>query len=76
MRHFRFVYSFWIIIILSIHTVSGQHQDLQEKPKIWQSETKNNIDTSSLLAAFKTGTVNGHFRFFHSSTFNKGIKRL
>ncbi|MBK8670103.1 MAG: outer membrane porin, OprD family [Saprospiraceae bacterium] len=72
MRHFRFVYSFWIIIILSIHTVSGQHQDLQEKPKIWQSETKNNIDTSSLLAAFKTGTVNGHFRFFHSSTFNKG----
>ncbi len=50
----------------------GQHQDLQEKPKIWQSESKITPDTSSLLAAFKNGTVNGHFRYFLSSTMNSG----
>ena len=50
----------------------AQHQDLQEKPKLWQSDSKLVIDTNSLLAAFKAGTVNGHFRYFLSSTDNTG----
>lgn len=51
---------------------TAQHQELQEKPKIWQSESKNLKDTLSILAAFKSGTINGHFRYFLSSTINKG----
>ena len=50
----------------------AQHQDLQEKPKLWQSDSKLAIDTNSLLAAFKSGTINGHFRYFLSSTDNSG----
>ena len=48
----------------------AQHQDLQEKPKLWQTDSKLAIDTNSLLAAFKSGTVNGYFL---SSTDNTGI---
>lgn len=49
----------------------SQHQDLQEKPKIWQTEQKIITDTTSLLSAFKNGKVNGHFRYFYSLTNNR-----
>lgn len=57
--------------IISPLTVIAQHQDLQEKPKIWLSEPKIMSDTTSLLSAFKNGTVNGHFRYFYSLTNNR-----
>jgi hypothetical protein len=53
----------------------GQHQDLHEKPKIWQTDEKTTADTTSILAAFRAGTFNGHFRYFFSSTINKGELR-
>jgi len=59
---------FFICLNLSF----GQHQELQEKPKIWQTDSKNNADSTSLLAAFRSGTINGHFRYFLSSTTNRG----
>jgi hypothetical protein len=50
----------------------AQHQDLQEKPKIWQSDNKQVSDSLTILGAFKNGTVHGHFRYFFSATQNQG----
>jgi hypothetical protein len=66
------------IIFVLIHvlffgfSLYGQHQDLKEKPKIWQSEEKNVTDTMTLLNAFRKGKVNGHFRYYFSTTDNTG----
>lgn len=60
------------LILFFINVGLGQHQDLQEKPKIWQNDGKTSGDTTNILAAFKAGTFNGHFRYFFSSTINKG----
>lgn len=65
----------FIIFILSLsfaNSIFGQHQDLQEKPKIWQSDNKQQSDSLTILGAFKNGTVNGHFRYFFSATNNQG----
>ena len=41
---------------------------------MWKGKQENLVDTSSLLYAFKSGTVNGHFRYFFMSTDNaKGL---
>ena len=66
---------FSLVFILSIVLVNkamGQHQDLQEKPKIWQSDEKIIPDSLTILGAFKKGTVHGHFRYFFSATDNSG----
>lgn len=51
---------------------SAQHQDLREKPAIWATGEQKKPDSSSLLSVFKQGKVSGHFRYFFSSTINKG----
>ncbi|MBK8054143.1 MAG: outer membrane porin, OprD family [Saprospiraceae bacterium] len=65
-----------LVFILSIilpYAARGQHQELQEKPKIWQSETNKTIsDSMTILGAFTKGTVHGHFRYFFSGTDNTG----
>jgi hypothetical protein len=66
-RYFLFIFLFSFLGI-----ISGQHQDLKEKPKIWQSEEKLTPDSTTLLGAFKKGKINGHFRYFFSATQNKG----
>jgi hypothetical protein len=59
-------------IVLSI-SILGQHQELTEKPDIWKDkQLKSEIDSTSLLAAFKGGTVHGHFRYYFSATDNHG----
>ncbi len=50
----------------------GQHQELQEAPKIWDSSPKENTDSISLRHAFQNGKVNGHFRYYYSLTDNAG----
>ncbi|MBK8627459.1 MAG: outer membrane porin, OprD family [Saprospiraceae bacterium] len=50
----------------------SQHQELQEKPKIWQSDNKPSTDTTTLLSAFKSGEIHGHFRYYFSNTINEG----
>ena len=47
----------------------AQHQDLTEAPDMYK-ENKS-TDTKSLLYAFKSGSVNGHFRYFFMSTDNQ-----
>ena len=63
------------LIILLLYTVSqtfGQHQELGEKPSIWKEKGKETVDSNSLLAAFKSGTINGHLRYFFMATDNQG----
>jgi hypothetical protein len=64
----------WLIffIVFSAGTAFSQHQDVLEKPGIWRGKQKQSDDTTSLLGAFKGGTVHGHFRYMFMSTHNQG----
>ncbi|MBK9149805.1 MAG: outer membrane porin, OprD family [Saprospiraceae bacterium] len=62
-----------LVLCLSVcigNTLLAQHQDLQDKPRIWQDGRLKEVDSTSLLTAFKEGQVNGHFRYFFSATDN------
>jgi hypothetical protein len=53
-------------------TVCAQHQELTEKPDIWKDkQLKQDSDSTSLLSAFRAGTVHGHFRYYFSATDNE-----
>lgn len=63
---------YFIVFLLFIGTVShifAQHQDLSEKPNIWNNISSKR-DSSIILNAFKFGQINGHFRYFFSLTDN------
>ncbi len=61
-----------LFLIVGQYRVLSQHQDLQEKPKIWQGDEKKVADSTSILSAFKNGQVNGHFRYYFSNIMNEG----
>lgn len=63
---------FFIGLFIVSTVLHSQHQELQEAPKIWNGENKEKADSLSLLTAFRNGKVNGHFRYFYSSTDNGG----
>jgi hypothetical protein len=71
LRHY-IIQIFTLLLIGFAYPTLAQHQDLQEKPKIWQSDDKIIPDSLTLLGAFKRGTVHGHFRYFFSGTDNSG----
>lgn len=65
---------FSITVLLWCSDAFSQHQELITKPDMWKGKKDLTIDTSSLLHAFKSGTVNGHFRYFFMTTDNaKGL---
>ncbi|HMP32026.1 MAG TPA: hypothetical protein PKD85_20645, partial [Saprospiraceae bacterium] len=66
----RFSILFSMMIILSNTVVFSQHQDIGEQPSIWRGEKNIATDTTSLLYAFKSGNLKGHFRYFFSHTDN------
>jgi len=69
----RFLYSV-IAILLCSATAFSQHQEIAAQPEMWKGKQENSIDTSSLLHAFKSGKMNGHFRYFFMATDNsKGL---
>lgn len=59
-------------LLLAGITALAQHQEIIEKPGMWKGKQVNSIDSTSLLHAFKSGTMNGHFRYFFMATDNKG----
>lgn len=65
----RFIYTA-IAFMLWQGTLFAQHQEITAKPDMWKGKQENTVDTSSLLYAFKSGTVNGHFRYFFMATNN------
>jgi hypothetical protein len=52
-------------------TIKAQHQELAEKPQIWQGKSDQHSDSNSVLNAFKRGQFNGHFRYFLMGTNNE-----
>lgn len=68
------LYVFSLLFILSKNLLA-QHQEVQEKPGIWRGKPSEEVDSTSLLYAFKTGTAEGHIRYFFSATDNThGLK--
>lgn len=57
-------------LVWAVYPIYSQHQEINEKPNIWQGEKTLSIDTTSLLHAFKAGHMEGHFRYFFSHTNN------
>ena len=60
-----------MIGLIGYPTLWGQHQEILEKPALYQNEQIKVEDSTSLWSAFKRGQVNGHFRYFFMSTQNK-----
>jgi len=61
------------LLALSGH-VFAQHQEISEKPKMWKGNDSITGDSMSLLSVFRTGSFEGHFRYFFMSTDNqKGL---
>jgi len=58
-----------LLSLLSV-TVSGQHQELNEKPGLWKNGEKEQEDTLSLLQVFRKGKMHGQFRYFFMATDN------
>ncbi len=48
----------------------AQHQEVTEKPDMWKGKETLPKDTTSILHAFKSGHVEGHFRYYFSATNN------
>lgn len=59
------------LMLLAGNVVLGQHQEVSEKPDLYKGKRVQNVDSTSLLSAFKRGHVNGHFRYFFMATNNK-----
>ena len=62
-------YFFLAYFLFQTTHLFAQHQELTEVPDMYK-ENKS-TDTKSLLYAFKSGSVNGHFRYFYMSTDNQ-----
>lgn len=63
--------SLYISILICLgYSLSGQHQEINEKPEIWKGQKANPKDTVTMLNAFKSGQIQGHFRYFFSHTNN------
>jgi hypothetical protein len=62
------------IMLLAGGFVYGQHQEMSELPVMCKGKQTEAVDTTSLLSAFKRGSMNGHFRYFFMATDNaKGL---
>ena len=59
-----------ITLWLAAGNLFAQHQELGEKPSIWQEKSKQKSDSTSLLHAFRNGTMHGHLRYFFMATDN------
>lgn len=59
-----------IIVLAAFITSHAQHQEISHQPEVWKGKENNSIDTSSLLYAFKKGTMHGHLRYFFMGTDN------
>lgn len=64
----KFIVFFFSVLSFKVF---AQHQEVIEKPGMWKGRQQTPVDTSSLLYAFKNGTVNGHFRYFFMATDNR-----
>lgn len=59
----------FLLLVISF-TSAAQHQEVNERPGLWK-EKENETDSTSLLSAFRKGTISGHFRYYLMATDNK-----
>ena len=69
-KYLVYLSCFWVATSTSM-TIKAQHQELAEKPQIWQGKSDQHSDSNSVLNAFKRGQFNGHFRYFLMGTNNE-----
>ena len=69
-------YTFYLaslcLILFQFDELKAQHQDVNERPEMYKSKDANEVDSGSILGAFKGGKVQGHFRYFFMNTVNEG----
>lgn len=68
MKNIRF--ALLAAILAATGPLFAQHQEIAEKPNLWQEKQQPTYDSTSLLHAFKDGKFNGHFRYFFMATDN------
>lgn len=62
---------FLFLILITGSKIYAQHQEISENPETWKGKKlKDNIDSTSILSAFKNGHFSGHFRSFSMATNN------
>lgn len=71
LAHIRF-YLGCLLVLISVTSVLGQHQEIHEMPNLWRGKQIEDHDSTSLLAAFRDGRASGHFRSFWMNTSNRG----
>jgi hypothetical protein len=59
------------LILITGPRIYAQHQEISENPETWKAKKlKENMDSTSILGAFKNGHFSGHFRSFSMATNN------
>ncbi|MBP7185020.1 MAG: OprD family outer membrane porin, partial [Saprospiraceae bacterium] len=63
----------FVILFITLHcSLSAQHQEIGEKPKIYKRQQRANLpDSLSIVYAFHKGTLQGNFRYYFMSTDNR-----
>lgn len=61
----------FLVLLAQAFIIDAQHQEINEKPGLWK-EKESETDSTSILSAFRRGTMSGHFRYYFMSTQNKG----
>lgn len=56
--------------LIAVVYTNAQHQEINDRPGTWKEKEQVATDTSSLFAAFRQGTMHGHFRYHFMATDN------
>ena len=68
----NFIFRILLLLFFQVPAlVLAQHQEVSERPEIYKVKGMDSTDSKSLLAAFKNGIVQGHFRYFNMNTLNE-----
>ena len=68
----NFIYRILLLLFFQVPSiVLAQHQEVSERPEMYKGKGKDSTDSKSVLAAFKNGSVQGHFRYFNMMTLNE-----
>ena len=68
----KFIYGISLLLCFLIPAiVLAQHQEVSERPEMYKGRDIDSADSRSVLGAFKSGRVQGHFRYFNMITLNE-----
>jgi len=59
--------SFFLVPTIAL----AQHQEVSERPEMYKGTGLDSVESKSILGAFKSGFVQGHFRYFNMNTINE-----